>query len=100
MCVCVFFLDKLCNLCLGWARTSLLYTFCNVNVNLEFIDKELHLGIPFTVGLSYCLKLPLLFELDTMLMMPQNSIFSLDVLVTTHSLCSLPLSALSQQLQF
>ena len=29
MCV-FFFLDKLCNLCLGWARTSLLYTFCNV----------------------------------------------------------------------
>ena len=33
-------------------------------------------------------------------MMPQNSSLSLDVLVTTHSLCSLPLSALSQQLQF
>ena len=32
--------------------------------------------------------------------MPQNSSLSLDVLVTTHSLCSLPLLALSQQLQF
>ena len=84
----------------GVGPNKLAIHFSNANVNLEFIDKELHLGIPFTVGLSYCLKLPLLFELDTMLMMPQNSIFSLDVLVTTHSLCSLPLSALSQQLQF